>query len=46
LWPRFIEARFAALLDLAEKLIALPAPGVKLGAAVGALVGVAIRAGG
>jgi flagellar biosynthesis protein FliR len=25
LWPRFIEARFDALLDLAERLIALPA---------------------
>jgi flagellar biosynthesis protein FliR len=25
LWPRFIEARFAGLLDLAEKLIAAPA---------------------
>jgi len=25
LWPRFIEARFAALLDLAERLIQLPA---------------------
>lgn len=27
LWPRFIEARFAGLLDLAERLIAAPAPG-------------------
>jgi flagellar biosynthetic protein FliR len=26
-WPHFIEARFAALLDLAERLIALPAGG-------------------
>ena len=25
LWPRFIEARFAGLLDLAERLIAVPA---------------------
>jgi flagellar biosynthetic protein FliR len=25
LWPRFIEARFAGLLDMAERLIALPA---------------------
>jgi flagellar biosynthetic protein FliR len=25
LWPRFIEARFSSLLDLAERLIALPA---------------------
>jgi flagellar biosynthetic protein FliR len=25
LWPRFIEARFSGLLDLAERLIALPA---------------------
>jgi flagellar biosynthetic protein FliR len=24
LWPRFIEARFAGLLDLAERLIAAP----------------------
>jgi flagellar biosynthetic protein FliR len=27
LWPRFIEARFAGLLDLAERLIAAPAAG-------------------
>jgi len=27
LWPRFIEARFAGLLDLAERLIALPVTG-------------------
>ena len=27
LWPRFIEARFAALLDLAERLIASPGAG-------------------
>ncbi len=26
LWPRFIEARFAGLLDLAERLIAAPIP--------------------
>jgi flagellar biosynthetic protein FliR len=26
LWPRFIEARFAGLLDMAERLIAAPAP--------------------
>ncbi len=26
LWPRFIEARFAGLLDLAERLICLPGP--------------------
>lgn len=25
LWPRFVEARFAGLLDMAERLIALPA---------------------
>jgi flagellar biosynthetic protein FliR len=25
LWPRFIEARFAGLLDLAEQLISSPA---------------------
>ena len=30
LWPRFIEARFAGLLDLAERLIAAPA-GASLG---------------
>jgi len=24
LWPRFIETRFAALLDMAERLIAVP----------------------
>jgi flagellar biosynthetic protein FliR len=28
LWPRFIEARFAGLLDLAERLIAAPGQGV------------------
>jgi len=27
LWPRFIEARFASLLDMAERLISVP-PGV------------------
>ncbi len=27
LWPRFIEARFAGLLDMAERLIAVPASG-------------------
>lgn len=26
LWPRFIEARFAGLLDVAERLISLPVP--------------------
>jgi flagellar biosynthetic protein FliR len=31
LWPRFIEARFAGLLDMAEKLIATPPSGVGLG---------------
>jgi hypothetical protein len=25
LWPRFIEARFAGLLDMAERLITAPA---------------------
>jgi flagellar biosynthetic protein FliR len=28
LWPRFIEARFAGLLDLAERLIAAPSVGL------------------
>ena len=28
LWPRFIEARFAGLLDLAERLIAAPGQGI------------------
>lgn len=28
LWPRFIETRFAGLLDMAEKLIAAPATGL------------------
>ena len=28
LWPRFIEARFAGLLDLAERLIASPSHGI------------------
>ena len=27
LWPRFVEARFAGLLDMAERLIAVPAAG-------------------
>jgi flagellar biosynthetic protein FliR len=31
LWPRFIEARFAGLLDLAERLIAAPGPGAMHG---------------
>jgi flagellar biosynthetic protein FliR len=31
LWPRFIEARFAGLLDMAERLISLPASGRGLG---------------
>jgi flagellar biosynthetic protein FliR len=33
LWPRFIEARFAALLDMAERLLQMPAgsPGFGLG---------------
>jgi flagellar biosynthetic protein FliR len=31
LWPRFIEARFAGLLDLIEKLIGLPAHAVSAG---------------
>jgi flagellar biosynthetic protein FliR len=29
LWPRFIEARFAGLLDLAERLIAAPGSGAR-----------------
>jgi flagellar biosynthetic protein FliR len=29
-WPRFIEARFSGLLDLAEHLIAMPGPGATL----------------
>jgi flagellar biosynthetic protein FliR len=28
LWPRFIEARFSGLLDLAERLIAVPGHGL------------------
>jgi flagellar biosynthetic protein FliR len=32
LWPRFIEARFAGLLDMAERLIATPVPGLGTGA--------------
>lgn len=28
LWPRFVEARFAGLLDMAERLIAAPGPGM------------------
>jgi len=31
LWPRFIEARFDGLLDMAERLIALPGSGVASG---------------
>jgi flagellar biosynthetic protein FliR len=27
LWPRFIEARFSGLLDMAERLIAAPGTG-------------------
>jgi flagellar biosynthetic protein FliR len=28
LWPRFIEARFSGLLDMAERLIAVPGHGM------------------
>ena len=28
-WPRFIEARFSSLLDMAEKLLSAPVPGVR-----------------
>jgi flagellar biosynthetic protein FliR len=28
-WPRFIEARFSGLLDMAERLLSVPAPGVR-----------------
>jgi flagellar biosynthetic protein FliR len=31
LWPRFIEARFAGLLDLAERLISAPGQVSSLG---------------
>jgi flagellar biosynthetic protein FliR len=31
LWPRFIEARFSGLLDLAERLIAAPGQVAGLG---------------
>jgi flagellar biosynthetic protein FliR len=31
LWPRFIEARFAGLLDLAERLISAPGQAAGLG---------------
>ena len=31
LWPRFIEARFAGLLDLAERMIATPGAGAAPG---------------
>jgi flagellar biosynthetic protein FliR len=31
LWPRFIEARFSGLLDMAERLIAVPGHGAALG---------------
>ena len=31
LWPRFIEARFAGLLDMAERLIAAPSAGTGFG---------------
>jgi flagellar biosynthetic protein FliR len=31
LWPRFIEARFSGLLDLAERLIAVPGHRAVLG---------------
>ena len=27
-WPRFIESRFSGLLDMAERLITVPAPGI------------------
>jgi hypothetical protein len=31
LWPRFVEARFGGLLDLAERLIAVPGAGTASG---------------
>jgi flagellar biosynthetic protein FliR len=37
LWPRFIEARFGGLLDLAERLLAVPAQGA--GQGLGLLLG-------
>jgi flagellar biosynthesis protein FliR len=35
LWPRFIEARFSGLLDLAERLIAAPGAGAAHGVGLG-----------
>jgi flagellar biosynthesis protein FliR len=40
LWPRFIEARFAALLDLAERLLQIPARAS--GAGLAGMLGVAL----
>lgn len=39
LWPRFIEARFSGLLDMAEKLIAAPAAAQGLGSVLASGLG-------
>ncbi len=47
LWPRFIEARFSGLLDLAERLISAPGQRAELGHALGHVAGlVHVRLGG
>jgi flagellar biosynthesis protein FliR len=46
LWPRFIEARFSGLLDLAERLIAAPGAGAAQGMAHGLGQGLAHGLGG
>jgi flagellar biosynthetic protein FliR len=46
LWPRFIEARFSGLLDLAERLIAAPGAGAAQGLAHGLGQGLAHGLGG
>jgi flagellar biosynthetic protein FliR len=46
LWPRFIEARFSGLLDMAERLIAAPGAGAAHGVGLGLGLSLAHRLGG
>ncbi|HUD14734.1 MAG TPA: flagellar biosynthetic protein FliR [Terracidiphilus sp.] len=45
LWPRFIEARFCGLLDMAERLIAAPGAGAAHGVGLGLALGLSLGLG-
>jgi flagellar biosynthesis protein FliR len=45
LWPRFIEARFSGLLDMAERLIAAPGAGAAHGVGLGLGLGLSLGLG-